>query len=123
MRLFGSAPLQRLKIYSFLPSGGFRLTNGQKTGPRESISIIGGNCYRMSGGVEGVEVLLRVLRPLPEIVVIGGGKVDDSVKGLEREFGCAVEISNLTTAATTFNTLIDDNRRVIGVFISGEDAC
>lgn len=112
----------KLKIYSALAKG-FRLTNGVKyeTG---GLAIIGGNHFNWIVEreiEESIRSVLRVLRPIPEIVVIGGIKKDISdisgISGISSEFGCAIEASeNKMTAAETFNTLIDDDRKVIGFF-------
>lgn len=109
----------KLKIYSALPNG-FRLTNGFKH-ERGGLAIIGanhfnwnfdGNCWE-----ESIKTVLRVLRPVPEIVVLGGGTFKKEKMSISEEFGCAVEAAeNKMTAAETFNTLIDDNRQVIGFF-------
>lgn len=111
----------KLKIYSSLGLGkGFRLTNGAKVS--EAIAIIGGNYYKFNesdgSAKEAVKLLLKTIRPVPEIVVIGLGqnkleKWDD----LKEEFGCSAEVLESLTAASTFNTLIDDDRIVIGVFL------
>ena len=104
-----------LKIYSLIPGGPFRLTKGYRE-KRTGLAIIADRHYRLDGDhFEALRALLRVLRPLPEIVVIGNDKRHprqwDRIKD---EFGCAVEVSeNKTTSATTFNALIDDGRRVI----------
>ena len=115
----------KLKIYSVLSSNGdgFRLTNGIKH-EGGGLAIIGGNAFNMKPGTDlnkAIKAVLRVLRPMPEIVVIGGGgsgsgSVERSDE-ISREFGCAVEATkNKMTAAEMFNTLIDDDRRVIAFF-------
>lgn len=105
-----------LKIYSSLPNGvGFRLTNGVKC-EQGGLAIIGGQHYNWNtqNATESIKAVLAVLRPLPEIVVLGGvGKAQ--LPEISEEFGCAIEATeNKMTAAETFNTLIDDNRRTIG---------
>jgi hypothetical protein len=104
----------KLKIYSAL-SNGFRLTNGIKH-EQAGLAIIGSNHFNWNSECEeSIKTVLRVLRPLPEIVVLGGFKTGNF--SISEEFGCAVEAAeNKMTAAETFNTLIDDNRRVIGFF-------
>lgn len=111
----------KLKIYSSLGGGnnpGFRLTNGVKV--CESIVIIGANYYKINKSEtppkEAVKLLLRTIRPVPEIVVIGQ-KNPEKWDDLKAEFGCSVEVSESLTAASTFNTLIDDDRGVIGIFL------
>jgi hypothetical protein len=167
----------KLKIYSYKFGRGFRLTSGAwQEGC--GLALIGANHFKWKAeGKENVigsiEALLRVLRPIPEILVIGlnpnvnnngSGIVSSSGSAintsntttnsinsntttkidftlLKKEFGCNFEVSdpvnefntlilffsNLIslsfhlkqkkiTAAHTFNALIDDDRRVIGLF-------
>lgn len=108
----------KLKIYSSLAKG-FRLTNGIKQ-EKGGLVIIGSYHFNWKYNVEefeeSIKTVLRVLRPVPEIVVLGGFKNERSLS-ISEEFGCAVESAdNKMTAAETFNTLIDDNRKVIGFF-------
>jgi len=113
----------KLKIYSSIGGGNsFRLTNGVKVS--EGTAIIGGNYYKINAilpAKESMKLLLKIIRPLPEIVVIGIGQKKKAEWGnwndLKEEFGCSVEVSESVTAATTFNTLIDDDRSVIGIFL------
>ena len=123
-----NTPRSKLKIYSSLGGGNsFRLTNGTKVSA--GTVIIGANHYRLckeEGKIEttkvsvkdAMRVLLKTIRPVPEILVIGqanGGPLENW-EDVKEEFGCSVEVSESLTAATTFNTLIDDDRSVIGVF-------
>ena len=107
----------KLKIYSSLAKG-FRLTNGIKQ-EQGGLVIIGSHHFNWKCTEEfeeSIKTVLRVLRPVPEIVVLGGFKNERSLS-ISEEFGCAVESAdNKMTAAETFNTLIDDNRKVIGFF-------
>ena len=113
----------KLKIYSVLSSNGdgFRLTNGIKH-EEGGLAIIGGSAFNMKPGTDlnkAIKAVLRVLRPMPEIVVVGGGGSGGVERSdeISREFGCAVEATkNKMTAAEMFNTLIDDDRRVIAFF-------
>ena len=129
-----------LKIYSFLPkNGGFRLSNGvikdfnskndetnHKSNHNNNINsqsglvIIGSNHFDWDGSVEGIRAVLKLLRPIPEILVVSAAEVmkDESVKsGIKTDFGCSVEVfEDKIAAASTFNALIDDNRLTIGFF-------
>lgn len=113
----------KLKIYSSIKNGpsDFRLTNGTKVSGR--IAIIGGNYYILNekvSPIDSLKCLLRILRPIPEIVVIGQrikDPKDNLFIELKEEFGCSVEVSERLIAANTFNTLIDDDRSVIGIFL------
>lgn len=114
-------PSSLLKIYSFLPSSSrFRLTNGQLTIPHNSFALIGRNHFTVKRNpIEATRLLLSVLRPLPEILVVSDAENKNDWQALSSQFGCNLEIcGNPSTAANMFNTLIDDNRRVI--FISRE---
>lgn len=109
----------KLKIYSAL-SNGFRLTNGFKQ-ERGGLAIIGPNHFNWNfeadNWEESIKTVLRVLRPVPEIVVLGGETFKMKKITISEEFGSAVEaVENKMTAAEIFNTLIDDNRLVIGFF-------
>ncbi|NDD92015.1 hypothetical protein EBZ37_08025, partial [bacterium] len=69
----------------------------------------------------GIRAVLRLLRPVPEILVVASAKFkDEAVKiELKKDFGCSVEaFEDRLGAATTFNALIDDNRLTIGFFSS-----
>lgn len=119
-----NASKNKLKIYSSLGGGsnGFRLTNGTKVS--EAIVIIGANYYKLlteseASAKKAVKLLLKTIRPVPEIVVIGQSqKNPENWDDLKEEFGCSVEVSESSlTAASTFNTLVDDDRGVIGIFL------
>lgn len=120
-----NASKNKLKIYSSLGGGsnGFRLTNGTKVS--EAIVIIGANYYKLlteseASAKEALKLLLKTIRPVPEIVVIGQSqkKNPENWDDLKEEFGCSLEVSESSlTAASTFNTLIDDDRGVIGLFL------
>ena len=126
MRLFSTfkssiLPLNgsRLKIYSSIGSG-FRLTNGVKVS--NGTVIIGSNHYQINNDKivkDSLKTLLKSLRPIPEILVIGKAveSAHENWEELKEEFGCSIEVLESLTAATTFNTLVDDDRSVIGVFI------
>lgn len=77
------------------------------------MAVIGGSHFIWNSAIESISLLLRSLRPVPEFVVIGG-EVKVNVKGVEEEFGCSLQVfEDKMKAASTFNTLIDDDRRVI----------
>ena len=131
IRLFGTLkssalPLestgQKLKIFSLTRDGRFRLTNGAKS-EHGGIAIIGANhvtWHKDHRTPKSIESILKVLRPLPEIVVLGGieeTELEDWAAKIKANFGCSVETSrDEMTAGTMFNTLIDDDRCVIGFF-------
>ena len=110
-----------MKIYSSLGEGlGFRLTNGGKVS--EGTAIVGENYYKLkepAGSKEAMRILLKTIRPITEIVVIGQRKsaTVENWNDLKEEFGCSVEVCESVTAASTFNTLVDDDRCVIGLFL------
>lgn len=113
----------KLKIYSCLPNNsGFRLSNGVKhTG---SLALIGGVRlnWNSSDPTASIKLLLQSLRPIPEFLVIGGpfknlnlkNSKESIFKGFEDEFGCNLQVfEDKMKAASTFNTLIDDDRSAI----------
>lgn len=95
-----------LKIFSLIPkhekvpSGAFRLSDG--TVHRGSLAIIGANRYnwdpKEAKNIEkSVSVLLEVIRPIPDIVIIGIEKMEPkTVVDLSR-YGCSVEISDIVS--------------------------
>lgn len=117
------------RIFSFLPKiGAIRLSNGQEL--KKSFVLAGEHCLEWnftskSEMIESISVLSRAIRPLPEIIVTNvKGDMNSAI-----DF-CQIEQSDLVrwfiedysycflqnSACKTYNTLLDDNRRVIGFF-------
>lgn len=92
----------KLKIYSYKFGRGFRLTSGAwQEGC--GLALIGANHFKWKAeGKENVigsiEALLRVLRPIPEILVIGlNSNVNNNGSGIVSSSGSAINTSNTTT--------------------------
>jgi hypothetical protein len=101
----------KLKIYSYKFGRGFRLTSGAwQEGC--GLALIGANHFKWKAeGKENVigsiEALLRVLRPIPEILVIGlNSNVNNNGSGIVSSSGSAITntINSNTTTTTTTNT-------------------
>lgn len=108
-----------LKIYSVLPGKqSYRLTNGAITSQSNLLILGGGHFLIKRDPIDATKSLLSILRPVPEFLIVSDSHGGARWEELSKQFGCSVKVSeNKSTAATLFNTLVDDDRRAIFISI------